>query len=225
MTESKAPILTQIQNELKAPKNQYNNFGKYKYRNAEDIESALKPLLLKYGAQLTFDEDIKQIGNRIYVVEKARYKDKEQEITTNGYAREADSKKGMDDSQLTGATSSYAIKYALGKLFLIDDTKDADSMNNNEPKQSYRNYKKPRQGANKAAKAIQQRNAELIKVAKSRQAQYGGAKEKVVDIVGWEQSGDDQAKLFLEDWRKKDTKNENLYQFIVKNNLATKVGA
>lgn len=126
-TKVKVPIITQIQNELKAPKNQWNNFGKYNYRNAEDIESALKPLLAKYGAQLTFDEEYRQLGERIYAVEIANYKDSEQEISVQGWAREAEYKKGMDESQISGSTSSYAIKYVLGKLFLIDDTKDADS--------------------------------------------------------------------------------------------------
>jgi len=125
--EIKAPILTQIQNELKAPKSQYNSFGKYKYRNAEDIEQALKPLLAKYGATLTIDEDVRMVGDRIYFVETARYKDTEQEVKVQGWAREAQNKKGMDDSQISGATSSYAVKYALAKLFLIDDTRDTDS--------------------------------------------------------------------------------------------------
>lgn len=128
MTEEvKVPILTQIQNELKAPKSQYNDFGHYKYRNAEDIEQALKPLLAKYGATLTIDEDVRMVGERIYFVETARYKDTEQEVKVQGWAREAQSKKGMDDSQISGATSSYAVKYALAKLFLIDDTQDTDS--------------------------------------------------------------------------------------------------
>lgn len=128
MTEKvKVPILTQIQNELKAPKSQYNDFGHYKYRNAEDIEQALKPLLAKYGATLTIDEDVRMVGERIYFVETARYKDTEQEVSVQGWAREAQSKKGMDDSQISGATSSYAVKYALAKLFLIDDTQDTDS--------------------------------------------------------------------------------------------------
>ena len=128
MTEKvKVPILTQIQNELKAPKSQYNSFGKYKYRNAEDIEQALKPLLAKYGATLTIDEDVRMVGERIYFVETARYKDQEQEVKVQGWAREAQSKKEMDDSQISGATSSYAVKYALAKLFLIDDTQDTDS--------------------------------------------------------------------------------------------------
>lgn len=128
MTEKvKVPILTQIQNELKAPKSQYNDFGHYKYRNAEDIEQALKPLLAKYGATLTIDEDVRMVGERIYFVETARYKDQEQEVKVQGWAREAQNKKGMDDSQISGATSSYAVKYALAKLFLIDDTQDTDS--------------------------------------------------------------------------------------------------
>lgn len=128
MTEEiKVPILTQIQNELKAPKSQYNSFGKYKYRNAEDIEQALKPLLAKYGATLTIDEDVRMVGDRIYFVETARYKDTEQEVNVQGWARESQNKKGMDDSQISGATSSYAVKYALAKLFLIDDTRDTDS--------------------------------------------------------------------------------------------------
>lgn len=128
MTEEiKVPILTQIQNELKAPKSQYNSFGKYKYRNAEDIEQALKPLLAKYGATLTIDEDVRMVGDRIYFVETARYKDQEQEVKVQGWARESQNKKGMDDSQISGATSSYAVKYALAKLFLIDDTRDTDS--------------------------------------------------------------------------------------------------
>lgn len=125
--EIKVPILTQIQNELKAPKSQYNSFGKYKYRNAEDIEQALKPLLAKYGATLTIDEDVRMVGDRIYFVETARYKDQEQEVKAQGWARESQNKKGMDDSQISGATSSYAVKYALAKLFLIDDTRDTDS--------------------------------------------------------------------------------------------------
>ena len=125
--EIKVPILTQIQNELKAPKSQYNSFGKYKYRNAEDIEQALKPLLAKYGATLTIDEDVRMVGDRIYFVETACYKDTEQEVSVQGWAREAQNKKGMDDSQISGATSSYAVKYALAKLFLIDDTRDTDS--------------------------------------------------------------------------------------------------
>lgn len=127
MEEIKVPILTKIQNELKAPKNQWNGFGNYKYRNAEDIESALKPLLLKYGAQLTFDEQPIEVGGRVYIEAIAHYKDSEQTVDARGHAREDEYKKGMDRSQITGSSSSYATKYALAKLFLIDDTKDTDS--------------------------------------------------------------------------------------------------
>lgn len=153
-TKVKVPIITKIQNELKAPKGQWNNFGKYYYRNSEDIEQAVKPLLEKYGAQLTFDEDLIPVGNRIYVQVTANYKDSEQELHVKGHAREEDSKKGMDGSQITGSSSSYATKYALGKLFLIDDTKDADSQDNRSkstnrtprrqsaPQQSLRSYTK-----------------------------------------------------------------------------------
>ncbi|CDI58574.1 ERF family protein [Lactobacillus helveticus] len=208
----KVPILTQIQNELKAPKNQWNDFGHYKYRNAEDIESALKPLLAKYGAQLTFDEEYREVGGRIYAVEIATYKDSEQEVTVKGWAREAEHKKGMDESQISGSTSSYAIKYALGKLFLIDDTKDADSQ---KPETAQKSKKKPTK-------------SELITVAKERRAQYGGGKELVTDIVGLEMDGDMQARIFLNSWCAKNPKNQALYTFIKKNNLAThgmKVGA
>lgn len=208
----KVPILTQIQNELKAPKNQFNSFGNYKYRSAEDIESALKPLLKKYGAQLTFDEDYRQVGNRIYCVEIAHYKDSEQEIIVHGWAREAESKKGMDDSQISGSASSYATKCALGKLFLIDDTKDADSQ---KPETAQKSKKKPTK-------------SELISVAKKRKVQYGGREELVTDIVGLDMDGDTQASKFLNQWCEKDKHNQNLYEFIRKNNLAThgmKVGA
>lgn len=128
-SETKEPIITKIQNELKAPKNQYNSFGKYNYRNAEDIEQALKPLLKKYNATLIIDEDVRMVGDRTYFVETAKYKDSEQALQVSGWAREPENKKGMDESQISGATSSYATKYALSKLFLIDDTKDADKLN------------------------------------------------------------------------------------------------
>ena len=201
--EIKIPILTQIQNELKAPKNQYNSFGNYKYRNAEDIESALKPLLAKYGAQLTFDEDYREVGGRVYAVEIAHYKDSEQQITVKGWAREAESKKGMDDSQVSGATSSYATKYALGRLFLIDDTKDADSQKPTNAVTRQPDQNKPRE-------TLGQR---IVK-AKQFEIQYGGGKEKLVDVCRWEANGDDQAKAFLDNWRTKSKGNEAAYKFI-----------
>ncbi|QLL74367.1 ERF family protein [Lactobacillus crispatus] len=201
--ETQVPIITQIQNELKAPKTQWNDFGHYSYRNAEDIESAVKPLLEKYGAQLTFDEDYRQVGNRVYCVETAHYKDSEQKIIVHGWARESESKKGMDDSQISGSASSYATKYALGKLFLIDDTKDADSQKPTNAVTRQSAQKKPRE-------TLGQRIAK----AKQFEVQYGGGKEKLVDVCKWEEQGDQQAKAFLDNWRTKSKGNEAAYNFI-----------
>lgn len=117
-----------IQLELKAPKGQYNSFGKYSYRSCEDILESVKPLLAKHGLVLTIQDSIELIGNRYYVKSIAMITDGNENISTIAYARESDNKKGMDESQITGATSSYARKYALNGLFCIDDTKDADSV-------------------------------------------------------------------------------------------------
>ena len=125
--------LMHIQHELKAPKNLRNNFGGYNYRNAESILEALKPLLVKYGATVTITDSIVEIGGRIYVRAEAIIRDAPaaghdyEVISTLAYAREAETKKGMDDAQVTGATSSYARKYALNGLFLLDDTQDVDT--------------------------------------------------------------------------------------------------
>lgn len=125
--------LRQIQIELKAPKNQYNSFGRYKYRSCEDILEAVKPLLDKHNATLMLTDSVIEVGGRIYVKASAIFQgDGEQPVTVTGYARETEDKKGMDASQVTGAASSYARKYALNGLFLIDDTKDADAMDNRE---------------------------------------------------------------------------------------------
>lgn len=117
-----------IQSELKAPKGQYNSFGKYSYRSCEDILESVKPLLAKHGLVLTIQDSIELIGDRYYVKAIAMITDGNENISAMAYARESDNKKGMDESQITGATSSYARKYALNGLFCIDDTKDADSV-------------------------------------------------------------------------------------------------
>lgn len=123
--------LNTIQNLLKAPKNQYNKFGNYRYRNCEDILEAVKPLLFSQSCTLTISDEIVMIGTRYYVRATATIKNANGETeTTTAYAREDESKKGMDASQITGSTSSYARKYALNGLFCIDDTKDSDSLNN-----------------------------------------------------------------------------------------------
>lgn len=121
--------LAKVQSELKAPKNQYNSFGKYNYRSCEDILEAAKPLCIANGLLLTVSDEVVQVGDRIYIRATASVTDGEGTIQTFGMAREAEEKRGMDSSQLTGATSSYARKYALGGLFALDDTKDADATN------------------------------------------------------------------------------------------------
>lgn len=117
------------QSELKAPKNQYNSFGKYNYRSCEDILEAAKPINKKHGLVLLLTDKPVWIGQRYYIEATARLYDIESEqfIEATASAREADTKKGMDDSQVTGTASSYARKYALNGLYNIDDTKDADT--------------------------------------------------------------------------------------------------
>lgn len=119
--------LANIQQKLKAPKNQFNKFGNFSYRNQEDILEAVKPLL--GDLTLVIEDDIKEVGGRIYVQATATLSDGEHSVSNKAFAREEESKKGMDAAQLTGATSSYARKYALNGLFLIDDTRDADATN------------------------------------------------------------------------------------------------
>lgn len=121
--------LSAIQTKIKAPKNLYNSFGKYNYRNAESILEAVKPYLDSLNLYLTIHDEIENIGDRFYVKAVVELGDCETDeyITTYAYAREESEKKGMDGSQVTGATSSYARKYALNGLFLLDDTKDADT--------------------------------------------------------------------------------------------------
>ena len=128
--------LLSIQTELKAPKNQFNSFGNYNYRSCEDILEALKPLCKKENVLLTLSDTIKHVGERYYVEATATLYDVETDgcISVSAYAREEETKKGMDSSQITGAASSYARKYALNGLFNIDDTKDSDSTNEGEGK-------------------------------------------------------------------------------------------
>ena len=118
-----------IQSELKAPKNLYNSFGKYKYRNAESICEAVKPLLMKYKCVLFLTDSVQVVGDRFYLKATATIRDmaSDESVSVDALAREPISKKGMDESQITGTASSYARKYALNGLFLLDDTKDADT--------------------------------------------------------------------------------------------------
>lgn len=158
--------LVKVQAKLKAPKNQYNSFGKYKYRNCEDILEAVKPLLEDLDLSLTLTDQIEVKENgRTYVKAQATLYDGEGQIFTTAYAREPESKKGMDESQVTGASSSYARKYALNGLFLIDDQKDADNMDNGA------------QTASKPAKA-------KAKPATAKQSVTDGAKKQAIDAIG-----------------------------------------
>ena len=123
--------LVKVQNELKAPKSQFNKFGNYAYRNCEDILEALKPLLNEVKAIVNISDEIVLVGERYYVKATVKFIDAEtgEVVEASAMAREEETKKGMDASQLTGSTSSYARKYALNGLFAIDDTKDADTTN------------------------------------------------------------------------------------------------
>ena len=131
--------LLNVQTELKAPKGQFNAFGKYKYRSCEDILEALKPVLNKYKLTFFINDEIVEVNNRNYVkatITIINIEKPDEQIQTSALAREEETKKGMDGSQITGASSSYARKYALNGLFAIDDTKDSDITNNGEDEES-----------------------------------------------------------------------------------------
>lgn len=137
--------LIRIQKALKVPKNHTNDFGKYKYRSAEDILESVKPLVHKEDCTLTLSDEVVNVGNSNYIKATAILECKEGFKHVTAYAREALDKKGMDDAQITGSASSYARKYALNGLFAIDDTKDADSMDNT--KHTARAENKPKSDA------------------------------------------------------------------------------
>lgn len=171
--------LLNIQYELKAPKSQYNSFGKYNYRSCEDILEAAKPLCKKHRLALTLTDNVVNVGDRYYVVATATaidIDDPASKISVTAFAREEEVKKGMDSSQVTGATSSYARKYALNGLFDIDDTKDADT-GVNEPKPP----KKPKTEADvdpEVRKVI-----EKIKVLIDSKLENGVAQDEIVAVL------------------------------------------
>ena len=143
-----------IQAELKAPKNQVNKFGGYKYRSCEDILEAAKPLCNKHGCTLTVGDKLENIGDRYYIAATATLYENEsgESIANTAYAREEESKKGMDGSQITGTASSYARKYALNGLFCIDDTKDADTDEYKNQQNSAQTQEAPKKSAVKCPK-------------------------------------------------------------------------
>lgn len=155
--------LATIQGKLKAPKGQYNQFGKYRYRSAEDILEAVKPLLAEEGCTLTITDDIVMVGGWIYVKATTLLKNADGETeSTTAFARETATKSGMDASQITGSASSYARKYALNGLFAIDDTKDADATNTHDEKQTGKGKK---QAAQPQAQPQQQMTPEELATA------------------------------------------------------------
>lgn len=179
--------LLAIQTKLKAPKGQYNKFGNFNYRSAEDILEAVKPLNAEQGVLLTITDEIKEIGGRVYVVATATVSDGTDTLQVSAFAREPENKKGMDESQITGATSSYARKYALNGLYAIDDNKDADT---DEHKQQQENAPKKQQ----AQKQQQKQQAQ------QQQQEKGFAEQELHELVekyvrNIEALGVDRAKL------------------------------
>ena len=206
MAEKKQDTLLTLQASLQVPKNQHNDFGGYSYRSAEDILNALKPLLKTFNSILTLKDEPVFIGDWHYIKAMAELKTPEQTYTVTAYAREAANKKGMDESQITGTASSYARKYALNGLFLIDDTKDADTeeyhkqnqntrhqdRNNYQRKQANSTYtKKPATNAKKQAfLAFVKQIAKLLKTdEKDIQKEVI---QKAQEKIDWDKSNDSQ---------------------------------
>ena len=158
--------LMEIQTKIKAPKNLYNSFGKYKYRNAEGICEAVKPYLAETKCMLTLSDEIIEVGGRVYVKATATLRDIEtsESVSVSAMAREADEKKGMDESQITGTASSYARKYALNGLFLLDDTKDADSDEHHVETEEKKKRAKEEEEHEKAVEDIGKMKISKIKV-------------------------------------------------------------
>lgn len=179
--------LSKIQQEMKVPKNLYNSFGKYNYRNAESILEAFKPLEDKYSVLMIVYDAVEQIGDRIYIKSVAELRDcgSDEVIRAQAYARESLEKKGMDDSQITGTASSYARKYALNGLFLLDDTKDADT-------DEYKNQEKKGQEDSKAkAKRITVKRETIKTICK----EHGLDPEMICSMNGYNWSNMTETQL------------------------------
>ena len=191
--------LMQVQTQLKAPKGQFNTFGNYKYRSCEDILEGLKPLLAEVKATLTLTDKILQIGERFYIEATAIFTDTElgAKVEVSGLARENATQKGMNDAQITGSVSSYARKYSLNGLFCIDDTKDADTLDNSTTDKPIKPIETPKgkkdietptdkkgsplitEGQRKRLFALSKANVELIKEVLAKH-KYSEAKEVTV---------------------------------------------
>lgn len=180
-------ILSSIQKELHVPKNRHNNFGNYNYRNAEDIVDAVKKILPD-GVIFTITDKIELIGDRYYVKSTATISYGEQAIFVDGWAREANEKRGMDPSQLTGATSSYARKYALNGLFAIDDGVDADSSDNREQQPIKKPTSKP--DVFKKSGVSQAQIKRLFAISNSKKLSQGELKQIMKQIAGVESTSE-----------------------------------
>ena len=178
MKKEKTDYLIAIQSELKAPKNQFNSFGKYKYRSAEDILEAVKPLLNKYGCYLTITETTQEIAGYLVLNSKVSISDGEKTIYVEAQAGINPERKGMDIAQSFGSSSSYAKKYALGNLFLLDDTKDADSNRVNEP------ISKPEMTTDIYNAMLEAINTGKASVVKSKLGNYTTTPKQVTTLNG-----------------------------------------
>ena len=186
--------LLYIQAKVKAPKNLYNSFGKYSYRNAEGILEAVKPFLDEMKCTLTISDEIVAVGDRIYVKANATLWDTEKidVIAVSAYAREADQKKGMDDSQVTGTASSYARKYALNGLFLLDDTKDPDTDEYAKQTGAEKKDKQPEKGT-----LIEYASEAAIKTITKMVEKAGLSMDKVLKKPIEELTADEAAKMII----------------------------
>lgn len=195
--------LLEIQHKLKAPKGQYNNFGKYKYRSCEDILEAVKPILYEVGCTLTLTDTVELIGDRYYIKATAWLKGEDTDEVVTAYAREAETKTGMDASQITGTASSYARKYALNGLFCIDDTKDADT---DEYAEQTRKDKKtaPEQKKieQKQTKEVFDPNHPLWQKALDKMLQGKGSIKALQEVYSISASVEESIKDYLEKHRK-----------------------
>lgn len=175
--------LSAVQQELKAPKNRRNTFGKYNYRSCEDILEAVKPILAKHKATILITDDISEVGGKVYIQATVRFVDLQVSgdvITVNAFARESVDKKGMDDAQITGTSSSYARKYALNGLFLIDDVKDPDS---NEYRDETQESSKPSNKKNTDVSALDEYvRAEQLQTLTSLLAKAQISEEKFREV-------------------------------------------
>lgn len=195
-----------IQSKLKAPKGQYNSFGKYKYRSCEDILEAVKPLLSETKTVLSVTDRMEVVGDRIYVRAEAHLNDCEDsgEIITVAYAREEESKKGMDSSQVTGAASSYARKYALNGLFCIDDNKDSDSTNTGE-KVSGKKVEPAKEGEMISSESVMSIKNIIDKYPEAKLADQIKARFKVNDIKSLSKEKGQKCLKMLIDYDKQHT--------------------